>query len=76
MIVVDDGVAAVMGGGGGAVVRWWVGWVFGWWAPPFCPRFPLTLALSRGGERGLLVADQGVAAVMCVGGLVGVLSEL
>ena len=24
--------------------------------PRLCPRFPLTLALSRGGERGLLVA--------------------
>ncbi len=24
-------------------------------APPICPRFPLTLALSHGGERGQCV---------------------
>ena len=29
-------------------------------APPFCPRFPLTLALSHGGEKGLLAVVEGL----------------
>ncbi len=38
-------------GGCGLVVLWRVGLLFVWWGPPICPRFPLTLALSHGGER-------------------------
>ena len=59
--VVADGVVAVM-----VQVVWLV------WAPPFCPRFPLSLALSHGGERGSW-RRMGLFAVMVVlGGLVGV----
>ena len=39
-------------------------------APPFCPRFPLSLALSHGGERGSwrrmgLFVVMGVLVVWC-----------
>ena len=46
MIVVDEVVAAVMG--------WW------WLPRPFVPGSPLTLALSHGGERGLLAVVEGL----------------
>ena len=51
--VVADGVVAVM-----VQVVWLV------CAPPFCPRFPLSLALSHGRERGSPVADGVVCGVV------------
>ena len=33
-------------------------WLFGWCGPPLGHSFPLTLALSHGGERGFLVPSQ------------------
>ena len=50
----DLGMGGIIGGGlvlcGGGGGGWW--WLVGW-GPAFLSLFPLTLALSRGGERGL-----------------------
>ena len=50
-VLVVEGVAVVDG-----VVVWLVG-------PPFCPRFPLTLALSHEGRGDAVLVDCGVSAM-------------